>query len=184
MTGTATLQTPVGALALVLADDGAVLASGFGPLSDLVGRVEVDPELGAAPDHLVAPVRSAVERYFAGDVAALDEVPVRQAGGDFAQAAWAALRAVHPGHPVTYAELARRAGSPGAARAAGQACARNLVAPFVPCHRVVPASGGVGGYAYGADVKERLLAHERGEPLPLPAAGAAGSAGGPAFAPP
>lgn len=165
MTGTATLQTPVGALALVLADDGVVLASGFGPLTDLVERAGVSPGVGAAPEELVAPVADAVERYFAGDVAALDEVSVRQAGGDFAQAAWQALRAVRPGHPVTYGELAGRAGSPGAARAAGQACARNLVAPFVPCHRVVPAGGGVGGYAYGADVKERLLAHERGEPL-------------------
>lgn len=165
MTGTATLQTPLGPLALVLDDDGAVLASGFSPLAELVSRVGADPRIGAAPEHVVAPVATAVERYFAGDVTALDEVTVRQAGGDFAQAAWQVLRSVPPGHPVTYAELARRAGSPGAARAAGQACARNLVAPFVPCHRVVPASGGVGGYAYGAAVKERLLAHERGEPL-------------------
>lgn len=179
MTGTATIQTPVGDLALVLDDDGAVLASGFGPLADLVGRVGVGPGVGAAPDHLVAPVHAAVERYFAGDATALDEVTVRQSGGDFAQAAWRALRTVHPGHPVTYAELARRAGSPGAARAAGQACARNLAAPFVPCHRVVPAGGGVGGYAYGAAVKERLLAHERGEPLP-----AVGAADAPDSGPP
>ncbi len=71
------------------------------------------------------------------------------------------MRDVEPGAPVTYAELAARADSPAASRAAGQACARNMVAPFVPCHRVVPTGGGVGGYAYGADVKERLLAHER-----------------------
>ncbi|MEO2108903.1 MAG: MGMT family protein, partial [Actinomycetota bacterium] len=54
-------------------------------------------------------------------------------------------------------ELAERAGSPRASRAAGQACARNMVAPFVPCHRVLPADGATGAYAWGADVKRWLL---------------------------
>jgi methylated-DNA-[protein]-cysteine S-methyltransferase len=163
MTATATLETPVGRLALVLADDGTVVASGFGDLADLVVRAGAGAETGTAPPDLVEPVAAAVDRYFSGDLGALDEVAVRQSGGPFAQDAWRALRDVQPGAPVTYAELAELAGSPGAARAAGQACARNLVAPFVPCHRVVPATGGVGGYAYGAAVKERLLAHERGD---------------------
>ena len=120
--------------------------------------VETPPQAAA---HLVAPVAAALQRYFAGDLAALDDVAVRQSGGAFSEAAWEQLRAIVPGQAVTYAELARRAGSPGAARAAGQACARNLAAPFVPCHRVVPSGGGVGSYAYGADVKSSLLAHER-----------------------
>jgi methylated-DNA-[protein]-cysteine S-methyltransferase len=45
---------------------------------------------------------------------------------------------------------------------AGSACAQNLIAPFVPCHRVLPSSGGYGGYYYGVPVKEWLLAHESG----------------------
>lgn len=161
MTGTATLPTPVGPLAVVLDQDGTVVASGFGDLGGLTSRLGLPETLPAADPELVAPVAEAVRRYFAGDLDALDEVAVRQRGGVFAQAAWQQLRAITPGQPVTYAELAARAGSPGAARAAGQACARNLVAPFVPCHRVVPSGGGVGGYAYGADVKRKLLAHER-----------------------
>lgn len=161
MPATTTLPTPVGDLAVVLDDDGTVLASGFVDLASLVERLGLPAPLPEAEPAATAQVVEAVERYFAGDLSAINDVSVRQAGGAFTQEAWQQLRAVPAGQPVTYAELARRAGSPSAARAAGQACATNLVAPFVPCHRVVPAGGGVGGYAYGADVKSRLLEHER-----------------------
>lgn len=160
----ADLDTPVGRLAVVLDGDGTVLASGFGGHETLLDRLGLDHTPPPAAPTTLAPVVAAVEAYVAGDGEALAQVPVRQHGGPFAQRAWEELRDVPPGESITYAELAARAGSPGAARAAGQACARNLVAPFVPCHRVVPAGGGVGGYAYGADVKRRLLRHERGAP--------------------
>jgi len=72
-----------------------------------------------------------------------------------------ALRAVPRGEVVTYGELAALAGRPGAARAAGTFCARNRLGPFVPCHRVVSATG-IGGYgSLGVDYKRRLLALER-----------------------
>jgi methylated-DNA-[protein]-cysteine S-methyltransferase len=161
MITTTTLDTPVGSLSLVLDEDGTVLASGFGGLDGLTSRLGLPDDLPPTGTEVRRPVQRAVDRYFAGDLAALDVVPVRQSGGPFAQKAWAAMRGIEPGTPITYAELAERAGSPRASRAAGQACARNMVAPFVPCHRVVPAGGGVGGYAYGAAVKEGLLAHER-----------------------
>lgn len=161
MTTAASIPTRVGPLAVVLDEHGTVLASGFGGLSALTTRLGLAEDLPPTPATELAPLADAVDRYFAGDLEALDEIPVHQSGGPFAQQAWAQLRQVPPGEPVTYAELAERAGSPGAARAAGQACARNLVAPFVPCHRVVPSGGGVGGYAYGADVKTWLLDHER-----------------------
>jgi methylated-DNA-[protein]-cysteine S-methyltransferase len=161
MTGTATIPTPVGPLAVVLDVDGTVLASGFGDLAGLTSRLGLDEPVPLADPDVVQPVAEAVRQYFAGNLDALDVVAVRQSGGAFAQSAWQQLRTITPGEPVTYAELAARAGSPGAARAAGQACARNLVAPFLPCHRVVPAGGGVGGYAYGAAVKTKLLEHER-----------------------
>jgi methylated-DNA-[protein]-cysteine S-methyltransferase len=67
------------------------------------------------------------------------------------------LRAVPRGEVVTYGELAALAGAPGAARAAGSFCARNRLGLFVPCHRVVSASG-LGSYgSYGLDYKRRLL---------------------------
>ena len=60
---------------------------------------------------------------------------------------------------VTYAGLAARAGSVGAYRAAGTACSSNLIAVFVPCHRVLAANG-LGGYGYGLEIKVALLEHE------------------------
>jgi methylated-DNA-[protein]-cysteine S-methyltransferase len=106
-------------------------------------------------------LRDAVARYSAGEVTALESVPVRQPGGTFFQAAWAAMRQIPPGRTLSYTELAAEAGRPLAVRAAGSACARNLLAPFVPCHRVLRSDGTLGGYAYGLDVKRALLAHER-----------------------
>jgi methylated-DNA-[protein]-cysteine S-methyltransferase len=102
----------------------------------------------------------AVERYAAGDLGALDDVPVEQPGGPFFQQAWAAMRAIPAGSTATYTELAAAAGSPMAVRAAGSACARNLVAPFIPCHRVLRTGGLLGGYYFGLDVKRALLTHE------------------------
>jgi methylated-DNA-[protein]-cysteine S-methyltransferase len=105
-------------------------------------------------------VSDAVAAYTDGDVDALDAVAVRQPGGSFLQAAWDAMRTVPAGRTVSYAELARLAGRPNAVRAAGSACARNMVAPFVPCHRILRSDGSLGGYYYGLPVKAALLRHE------------------------
>jgi methylated-DNA-[protein]-cysteine S-methyltransferase len=67
---------------------------------------------------------------------------------------------VGPGHVVTYGALAARVGHPKAARAIGTACATNPVPIIVPCHRVLPGSGGVGSYGGGPERKRLLLAHE------------------------
>lgn len=164
------LPTPAGELAVLLTPEGVVRAAGFAPVAAMVARLplalstrgyELLPAgalagRGAGP----ATVADAVARYADGDVAALDGVPVEQAGGPFQQRAWLAMRAIAPGGTATYAELALAAGSPTAVRAAGSACARNLVAPFVPCHRVLRSGGALGGYYYGLDVKRALLAHE------------------------
>ncbi|MEA3215954.1 MAG: methylated-DNA-[protein]-cysteine S-methyltransferase, partial [Acidimicrobiia bacterium] len=80
------------------------------------------------------PVVAAIERYLAGQLTALSEVTLRSAASDFQQRAWKAMRQVPPGEVISYGELARRAGAQGweAARAAGQACARNPNSLFVP----------------------------------------------------
>jgi AraC family transcriptional regulator, regulatory protein of adaptative response / methylated-DNA-[protein]-cysteine methyltransferase len=78
-------------------------------------------------------------------------------GTPFQQKVWRALRRVEAGKTVSYSELARRAGAPRAVRAAASACARNPVALFVPCHRIVRRDGGLGGYAGGIEHKRRLL---------------------------
>jgi methylated-DNA-[protein]-cysteine S-methyltransferase len=78
----------------------------------------------------------------------------------FLAGAWKALRDVRPGEPVTYTELAARTGNPAAIRAAAQACARNAAGLFVPCHRVIRTDGSLGGFRWGLEVKQWLLAHE------------------------
>ncbi len=145
-------------------DDGAVVASGFAGIETVFGFMT---EKEQARGHREAPtsacvrlVVEALSAYAGGDLDSLDRVSVRQPGGPFMQRAWVELRGVRAGHTDSYAGLAARAGSPSAVRAAGQACARNHVAPFVPCHRILRTDGSLGGYAYGLAVKESLLAHE------------------------
>lgn len=65
------------------------------------------------------------------------------------------------GKTITYKELAIRAGSPGAYRAAASVCAKNVWPLFVPCHRIVRSNGGMGGFAYGIDLKKALLQFEK-----------------------
>ena len=73
---------------------------------------------------------------------------------------WKALRDVHAGETISYGELAERVGAPGAARAVGTANATNPICLIVPCHRVIRAGGALGGYGFGVDRKQWLLAHE------------------------
>ncbi|MBI5154585.1 MGMT family protein [Candidatus Poribacteria bacterium] len=79
------------------------------------------------------------------------------AGTPFQLAVLRACLAIPHGEVRTYAELAEAAGYPGRARAAGTVMARNPLAPVIPCHRIVPSSGGVGNYGGGSDMKVRLL---------------------------
>lgn len=156
-----TLETPVGPFTAVVAADGAVLASGW--TSDLDALVTlIHPAL--RPAELVegdlGEVGDAVRRYHDGDLTAIDAVPVRQRSGAFLERAWEVLRAVPAGAPVSYREYAAKVGRPEAVRAAAAACARNAVALFVPCHRVVRSDGSLGGFRWGLPVKRWLLAHE------------------------
>lgn len=90
----------------------------------------------------------------------LADLPLDLRGTPFQRAVWAALREIPPGRTATYAEVAARIGRPGAARAVARACAANPAALAVPCHRVVPAAGGTGGWRWGAARKRALLVRE------------------------
>lgn len=79
---------------------------------------------------------------------------------DFQKQIYAMVRAMPRGQTMTYGQVAERAGRPGAARAVGRAMACNPFAILVPCHRVV-AKGGLGGYLWGTEMKEKLLHLER-----------------------
>ena len=87
-------------------------------------------------------------------------LPLDLSATAFRMQVWQALQAIEPGQPLHYAQLAQQIGSPKAARAVGSACAANPVCLSVPCHRVVPATGGLGGYRWGQWRKAWLLAME------------------------
>ncbi|MFZ5623533.1 MAG: bifunctional DNA-binding transcriptional regulator/O6-methylguanine-DNA methyltransferase Ada [Gemmatimonadota bacterium] len=100
-----------------------------------------------------------VLRLLEGD-AARDRLPVDVPATDFQLRVWAALRRIPFGTTRTYGEIAAELGAPGAARAVARACATNPIALVVPCHRVVREDGALGGYRWGIERKERLLAEE------------------------
>jgi O-6-methylguanine DNA methyltransferase len=114
------------------------------------------PRSGTVPGHVLA---GRLAAFFAGAADDFADVELEYDDGFYGDCA-RALRAVPRGEVVTYGELAALAGRPGAARAAGTFCARNRLAPFVPCHRVV-AAGGIGSFgSLGIAYKRRLLALE------------------------
>lgn len=153
-------KTPVGTLSLI-AREQILLAAGFNGLDPLVARLDLaDAELGFKSVRTIQVISDLVADYFDGDLQAFNGIKVRQPGQDFSQAVWKAMRKIPAGKTMSYAELAQRAGSAAAVRAAGSACARNLIAPIVPCHRVVKTGGDLGNYGYGLNVKQALLKFE------------------------
>ena len=115
-----------------------------------------ETRLGPVPRHGLS---GRLEAFFAGEGDDFADVELDLGDGFYGDCA-RVLRAVPRGEVVTYGELAALAGRPGAARAAGTFCARNRLAPFVPCHRVV-AAGGIGSFgSLGIEYKRRLLALE------------------------
>lgn len=84
-------------------------------------------------------------------------VPYRLYGTDWQRRVWAELEKVSYGKTTTYGAIAAALGKPGAARAVGAAVGRNPISVLVPCHRVLPVGGGLGGYAGGVDNKRALL---------------------------
>jgi O-6-methylguanine DNA methyltransferase len=94
----------------------------------------------------------------------LEGYALAPAGTDFHRQVWTRMCKIPWGHALTYGELAKEIGNPGAVRAIGQACGRNPLPLIVPCHRIL-AESGLGGFAYGDAWKQALLALET-EPRP------------------
>jgi methylated-DNA-[protein]-cysteine S-methyltransferase len=103
----------------------------------------------------------AIRRYFAGELTAIDSLPVETAGTPFQREVWHALREIPCGTTVSYAELAGRIGRRKAVRAVGLANGSNPVGVVVPCHRVIGSDGSLTGYGGGIERKRWLLDHER-----------------------
>jgi len=107
---------------------------------------------------LLAELERELAAYFAGELSQFT-VPLALTGTEFQLQVWEALRGVRYGTTVTYGELARAVGRPGAARAVGRAVGANPIPIVIPCHRVVGARG-LGGFGPGQEWKRRLLALE------------------------
>ncbi|MFB8145665.1 methylated-DNA--[protein]-cysteine S-methyltransferase [Microbacterium sp. NPDC056003] len=159
-----TIDTPDGAFTILADEAQRVLASGWtDDVERLLGRLRAGDRPATVTEG-VTDAAAAVVAYYDGDLSAIDDVPVAQHGTAMQLAGWDALRGIEPGRPLTYAEFATVLGSPSAVRAAASICARNAPALFVPCHRVLRTGGALGGFAWGLDVKQRLLAREAGVP--------------------
>lgn len=87
-------------------------------------------------------------------------IPLDVKGTAFQEAVWRELQRIPAGETRTYAELAAAVGKPKAVRAAGSANGANNVAVLIPCHRVIRTGGHLGGYAYGLEIKRKLLEKE------------------------
>lgn len=155
-----TMASPIGKLYLLTRGD-LVLGlnlSGFQDLLSSLSALELEEKIGKSTK--VSGVTDKLEDYFDGDLKAINGIKVKQPGGDFSQAAWSSMRKIKAGTMESYADLAYRAGSPAAVRAAGSACAKNKVAVVIPCHRIIKSGGAIGAYGWGVNKKVWLLEHE------------------------
>lgn len=151
------VDTSLGAM-LVAATETGVCCLSFGEGEDELRARFPNAALvqgGAEFADLFARVAAAVERPGTGG-----DIPLDVKGTAFQQRVWQALCEIPPGETRSYGELASALGNPNASRAVGGANGANNIAVLIPCHRVIAADGGLGGYAYGTRIKQELLTRE------------------------
>src|SRR5947207_12717811 len=159
------LPTPIGDLFIVADQEGRLRATFWTDDEQDLRRVlerhnpgmQIDLQRAIDPHGLTSRLAS----YFAGDLHAIDPLPVETAGTAFQREGWRALRMMPCGTTVSYGELARRIGRPAAVRAVGLANGSNPIGVVVPCHRVIGSNGSLTGYGGGIERKRWLLDHER-----------------------
>ena len=158
------IDTPIGRMTIVADRQGNLRAAGWTEdeadmhwlLRLPYGKAGFRLQPACDPNGLT----NAINRYFAGELGAIDSLPVQTGGTTFQRQVWCALREISCGTTVSYAELAERIGRPTAVRAVGLANSANPVAIVVPCHRVIGSDGSLTGYGGGIERKRWLLAHE------------------------
>lgn len=158
-----TLSSPVGDLALACDERGRLRGVSFGEGLSKAMRREY-PRASFLDGETPAAVRDGLDAYFAGDMSAFAHIPWTledaAAGAGFQARVWQALADIPAGVTITYGEMAKRAGEPGAAQAAGVALNRNPLPLVLPCHRVIGADGAMVGFGGGLERKTWLLRHE------------------------
>jgi methylated-DNA-[protein]-cysteine S-methyltransferase len=159
------IDTPIGELAIVADDARRLRAVEWTDHDDNLQR-SLRLHYGANGYSLTpAPnadgLTAAIRAYFAGNLRAIDELPVATGGTDFQRQVWRALRRIPCGETISYGELARRIDRPAAVRAVGLANGSNPISVVVPCHRVIGSDGSLTGYGGGIERKRWLLTHEQ-----------------------
>ena len=149
-----TVDSPIGELTL-MADSLALREIRFGGARPQFASCKENAVLNLAAREL--------EAYFRGALRSFG-VHVLPEGTDFQKRVWDALVRIPYGQTENYGSVAARIGSPRAARAVGQACHFNPIPIIIPCHRVLPSGGGLGGYAGGAEIKRWLIELENKVP--------------------
>ena len=142
------LQTHIGVLAVEVKGDSLVKV-----------QLVSFPLETHSPSFALALCLAQLEEYFSGERESFD-LPITLEGTDFQKKVWEATDKIPHGEVLTYAQIAEKIGHPKAVRAVGTALGFNPVPVVIPCHRVLPSSGGVGNYAWGSNIKESLLRHE------------------------
>lgn len=145
----AVMQSPIGKLHLI-SDDREVLAIGF------KDEWKLKPKTGSV---LKVAMRQ-LDEYFSGKRKTFD-LPLKMTGSPFQLKAWKELCKIPYGKTISYKDQATKLGSSKAFRAVGSANGKNRFPIVIPCHRVIAADGGLGGYAGGLKIKTRLLQLEQ-----------------------
>lgn len=157
-----TMKTPLGTAILIADERGALRMYCWEDVAEAwrtqFHRRHGDASLVSRRDPFGC--RTTLERYFDGEITALDTIPVAFTGTSFQQRVWSALRTIAAGTTLSYGALAARIGAPAAVRAVGLANGRNPIGVVVPCHRVIGSDGSLTGYGGGLPRKRWLLEHE------------------------
>lgn len=158
------IETPIGEMLIVADHDGNLRAVDWTDhetrMRRLLGLHYGEDGFRLEPARNPSRLTNAIGSYFAGELTAIDTLPVQTAGTPFQRAVWRALREINCGSTVSYAKLAERIGRPTAVRAVGLANGSNPIGVVVPCHRVIGANGSLTGYGGGIERKRWLLEHE------------------------
>ena len=167
MTTFTLFDTPVGSCGIVWRDDGIIVGTQLpeGRAADTRARLETRFEgvTSGAPPREVADAIARMVASLRGEADDLEDIPLDLSSlPPFQQRVFEVVRRIPAGETMSYGEVAAAAGSPGAARAVGQALGRNPFPIVIPCHRVLAAGGRLGGFTAtgGVSVKAKMLAAE------------------------
>jgi methylated-DNA-[protein]-cysteine S-methyltransferase len=159
------MDTPIGKMLVAIDRDGNLRAADWTDRETRMRRLlrlhYGEKRFQLEPTNNPNSLTDAMKRYFAGELEAIDALPVKTGGTPFQREVWRALRKIRCGTTVSYAQLAEQISRPSAVRAVGLANGANPVGVVVPCHRVIGSDGSLTGYGGGIERKRWLLEHEQ-----------------------